>query len=162
MSEDLNTGNRLAGEDESDRSERQMSELMNEARIVMPGVQVLFAFLLAVPFQSRFQEVTDTERVLYVTTLLSAAIASASLIACAAMHRVLFGQRQREYVIHMGTRFVVAGLAALALAMSCAAALVISFLWTPLAGWVTLSGGLLLFGSLWFALPLARRARHPG
>ena len=77
-------GEPLRGEHEDDQSERQMSELMTEVRIVMPGVQVLFAFLLTVPFQSAFDEVMDTEPVLYVLTLLSSAVASACLIACAA------------------------------------------------------------------------------
>lgn len=158
MSDDRRAGNRLPGEDDDDRTERQLSELMMEVRVVMPGVQVMFAFLLAVPFQTRFGETTDAERVLYVVTLLAAGIASACLIGSAAMHRVLFGRRERDFVIHTGNRLVVIGLSALAIAMSCAAGLIVSFVWSTAAGWLTLVGAALLFGSLWFALPLAHRA----
>lgn len=139
-----------------------MSELMTEVRIIMPGVQVLFAFLLTVPFQARFDTVTDTEEALYVITLLSAGLASACLIGSAASHRVLFGQGEREWVIQVGNRLVLVGLIALAVAMSCAAALVVSFVWNAAAAWLTLAGGALLFGSLWFALPLSRRAARGG
>ena len=130
MSEDRSShGEPLRGEHEDDQSERQMSELMTEVRIVMPGVQVLFAFLLTVPFQSSFDEVTDTERVLYVLTLMSSAVASACLIACAALHRVLFGHRERDFIIRTGNRLALAGLVGLASAMSCAIGLVISYIW---------------------------------
>lgn len=159
MSEHPRAGNRLPGEHENERSERQMSELMTEVRIIMPGVQVLFAFLLTVPFQARFGTVTDTERALYLVTLLSAGLASACLIGSAAAHRVLFGHRQREYVIRAGNRLVLAGLIALAVSMSCAAALVVSFIWSGAAAWLTLFGAAALFGSLWFGVPLTRRAR---
>jgi hypothetical protein len=149
---------RTPEEKHDDQTERQMSELMTEVRVVMPGVQVMFAFLLAVPFQSGFEETTDAERVLFIVTLLSAGLASACLIASAAMHRVLFGKREREFVIHTGNRLVVVGLSALAVAMSCGAGLIVSYVWSTAAGWLTIAGGAVLFGSLWFALPLARRA----
>ena len=158
MSDEAQGGYRLPGESEDDRTERRMSELMTEVRIIMPGVQVLFAFLLTVPFQARFDTVTDTEEALYLVTLLSAGLASACLIGSAATHRVLFGQGQREFVIRVGNRLVLVGLIALAVAMSCAAALVVSFVWTAAAAWLTLAGGAVLFGSLWFVLPLTRAA----
>ena len=147
-------GNLLPGEDETERSERQLEELMTEIRVAMPGVQVLFAFLLAVPFQARFGEVSSTEKTLYVFTLLSSGLAVACFIAIPALHRVLFRRRQREFIIHNGNRLAVFGLAALAVAMSCAAALTISFIESPTAGWATLGSGLLLFFGLWFVLPL--------
>ena len=162
MSDDAHPEDRRPGESPSARSERQMNELMTEARIIMPGVQVLFAFLLTVPFQARFGATSDTERALYLVTLLSAGVASACLIGSAAAHRVLFGQSQREYIIRTGNRLVLAGLIALAVAMSCAGALVVSVIWSTPAAWVTLAGGAALFGSLWFVLPLSRRARIGG
>jgi hypothetical protein len=75
------------------------------------------------------------------------------------MHRVLFRQRQREFIIRTASRFAVLGLAALGVAMSFAAALTVSFVYSPTAGWFTLAGGFVLFFGLWFALPLERR-RH--
>ncbi len=75
---------------------------------------------------------------------------------------MLFGQSQREYIIRTGNRLVLAGLIALAVAMSCAGALIVSVIWSTPAAWVTLAGGAVLFGSLWFVLPLSRRARISG
>jgi hypothetical protein len=152
-------GNLLPGEDESERSERQLTELMTEVRVAMPGVQVLFAFLLAVPFQARFGLVSSTEKALFVVTLLSSGLASACFIALPAFHRVLFRRRQREFIISAGNRLAVAGLAALGVAMSCAAALTVSFVYSPAAGWVTLGCGIVLFFGLWFAVPLERLRR---
>jgi hypothetical protein len=152
-------GNLLPGEDEKDRSERQLTELMTEIRVAMPGVQVLFAFLLAVPFQARFGEVSSTEKAFYVVTLLSSGIATACFIAGPAMHRVLFRRQQREFIIRTTNRFAVLGLAALGAAMSFAAALTVSFVYSHGAGWATLAGGLVLFFGLWFGLPLERRRR---
>jgi hypothetical protein len=152
-------GNLLPGEDEKDRSERQLTELMTEVRVAMPGVQVLFAFLLAVPFQARFGEVSSTEKALFVVTLLSSGLASACFIALPAFHRVLFRHQQREFIIVVGNRLAVAALAALGVAMSCAGALTVSFVYSATAGWVTLGCGVVLFFGLWFAVPLKRLRR---
>lgn len=160
MDDDWAGGHSLAGESDGDRSERQLNELLTEVRVAMPGVQVLFAFLLAVPFQTRFKEVTDAERALYVATLLTSGIASACFISLAATHRLLFRHRQREFIIRTGNRFMLLGLAALAAAMSCATALVISFVYSAAAGWVALGAAALLFSMLWFVLPLARLHRR--
>jgi len=152
-------GNLLPGEDEKEHAARQLDELLTEVRVAMPGVQVLFAFLLAVPFQARFGEVTSTQKALYVVTLLVSGLASACFIAVASMHRVLFRQRQREFIVRNGNRLVLAGLVALAVAMSFAAAFTVSFLQSERAGWITLAGGLRLFFGLWFVVPLARLTR---
>ena len=158
MRDDAPAGNRLPDEDDRARTERQMNELMTETRIIMPGVQVLFAFLLTVPFQARFSDTTDGERALYLVTLLSSGLASACLIGAAACHRVLFGQNEREWVIRVGMRLVLVGLIGLSVAFWCAVTLVVSLVWSDAAATVTLVGGAALFGSLWFALPLSRRA----
>jgi len=152
-------GNLLPGEDESEKAARQLEELLTEVRVAMPGVQVLFAFLLAVPFQARFAEVDSTQKAFYIVTLLASGFASACFIAIASMHRILFRHRQREYIVHRGNRLVVSGLALLAVAMSFGGAFVMSFLQSERAGWITLAGGLILFFGLWFALPLARLRR---
>ena len=144
-------------EDPGERSQRQLIELLNELRVAMPGVQVLFAFLLAVPFQSRFATVTTTERALYVGALLGAAAASACFIASTAAHRLLLHRHQRAYVIAIGSRLLLAGLGALIVAMSCAAGLVISFVYTPAAGWAALAATAISLASMWFLVPLQRR-----
>jgi len=99
-------------EAEQERLNRQMIELLNELRVAMPGVQVLFGFLLAVPFQQRFAEVDDFQRGIYFATLLSAATATAFLIAPSAYHRIAFRQNAKPDIIRLGTRQFLCGLTA--------------------------------------------------
>src|SRR3954449_2606728 len=106
------------------RPNRQLLELLNELRVALPGVQVLFAFLLAVPFQQRFSEVTTFERYVYIVTLLASAAATAFLIAPTGYHRLLFQRGDRPLIIRHGTRMFICGLISLALAMTGAVYLV--------------------------------------
>jgi len=144
-------------EEEQERLNRQLLELLNELRVALPGVQVLFAFLLAVPFQNRFSQATNLERYVYLVTLLASAAATALLIAPTSYHRLLWRRGYRPEIIRRGARALVAGLACLAVAMIGAVFLVVDFLFaddTAIAvGVVTAC----LFGALWFAIPLARR-----
>jgi hypothetical protein len=80
-----------------------MTELLNELRVAMPGVQVLFGFLLTVPFQQRFQQVTDFQQTIYLAALIAAATATAFLIAPSAYHRMAFEQHQKPTIIRLGT-----------------------------------------------------------
>jgi hypothetical protein len=111
-------------DEEQQRLNRQMTELLNELRVAMPGVQVLFAFLLAVPFQQRFRTVTAFQRDVYLFTLLAAATATAFLVAPSAYHRIAFQEHEKERIIAMGTRQFVCGIVALAVAMTGAVLLV--------------------------------------
>ena len=111
-------------DEEQERLNRQLTELLNELRVAMPGVQVLFAFLLAVPFQQRFASVDAFQRDVYLVTLLAAATATAFLIAPSAYHRIAFQQHEKERIIQLGTRQFVCGLVALAVAMTGAVLLV--------------------------------------
>src|SRR4051794_41481029 len=136
-----------------------MTELLNELRVAMPGVQVLFAFLLAVPFQQRFQTVNAFQRDVYLVTLLAAATATAFFIAPSAYHRIAFQQHEKERIIQMGTRQFVCGLVALALAMNGAVLLVTDVLFQAPTVIVTVAGVATLFSWLWFGIGLWRRAR---
>ncbi len=148
-------------ETEGARTQRQLVELLNEVRVAMPGVQVLFAFLLALPFQSRFSEITGNERTMYYTALLSSALASAFFVASAAIHRVLFHLHQREYIIRTGNRLTLAGLLALAVAMTAAISLATEFIYNDTAAKIAgLCTGLFLLG-VWFVLPIERRLHAP-
>src|SRR5436190_18714977 len=111
-------------EEEQERLNRQLLELLNELRVALPGVQVLFAFLLTVPFQNRFAEVSDLERRVYLVTLLASAAATAFLIAPTGYHRLLFQRGDRPLIIRHGTRMFIAGLISLAIAMTGAVFLV--------------------------------------
>src|SRR5688500_12178511 len=101
-------------EDEQEPLNRQMMEPLNELRVAMPGVQVLFGFLLTVPFQQRFQRVTDFQETVYFVTLIAAAVATAFLIAPSAYHRLMLGQHDKPNIIHLGSAQLVVGLSALA------------------------------------------------
>jgi hypothetical protein len=147
-------------EPEQQRHERQLGELLQELRVAMPGVQLLFAFLLVVPFNQRFGEASDFQRRLYLGVLLCAALASALFIAPTAYHRVMFGRGDRPRLIRTATHLVLAGLVFLALAMSGAVLLVTDFLFglpTSAIGTAVVAAA---FGWLWFGLPLMRRARQ--
>jgi uncharacterized protein DUF6328 len=144
-------------EEEQERLNRQMMELLNELRVAMPGVQILFGFLLTVPFQQRFSQVTDFQQIVYFVTLVVAAVAAAFLIAPSAYHRVMFEQEEKPNIIRIGTGELLAGLAALAVAMNGAVLLVTDFLFS--AGTVTVTVVLLasLYFTLWFGFGLVRR-----
>ena len=140
--------------DEQERLNRQMMELLNELRVAMPGVQILFGFLLTVPFQQRFSQVNDFQQTVYFVTLVTAA---AFLIAPSAYHRVMFEQQDKPNIIHLGTAQLLVGLAALAIAMNGAVLLVTDVLFS--AGTVTVTVVLLstLYFTLWFGFGLVRR-----
>jgi len=107
-----------SGEDEAERLDRELIELLNELRVVMPGVQVLFGFLLTVPFQQRFETIDDFQRMVYFVTLLLVAAASAFLMAPSAFHRLTFREGQKPYLVRLGTRQTIVGMALLALAIN--------------------------------------------
>jgi cation transport ATPase len=144
-------------DDEQERLDRQLEELLQEVRVAMPGVQVLFGFLLAVPFQQGFDTITSSQRMIYFATLLAAAVATAFFIAPAAFHRINFEQNQKKSVIHVGNRQFLTGLVALALAMNGAVALVTDLIFkgSTLAVTMVVVGS--LFAWLWFGLGLLRR-----
>ena len=147
-------------DEEQERLNRQMTELLNELRVAMPGVQVLFAFLLAVPFQQRFETVNAFQRDIYLGTLLAAATATAFLIAPSAYHRIAFQAHEKEHIIHMGTRQFVCGIVALAVAMDGAVLLVTDVLFKTTTVIVVLVGVSAMFIWLWFGIGLWRRSRR--
>ena len=149
-----------AHRDESpdERADRNMSELLQELRVALPGVQVLFAFLLAVPFQQRFAEVTAFQEKTYFVVLLLSAAATAFLIAPSAYHRLNFAQGDKPHIVRVASRLSVVGLTLLALAMSGAVLLVTDVLFESSTVAITTAAVVAMFAVLWFALPLARRA----
>jgi hypothetical protein len=145
-------------ETDKERLDRNLSELLGELRVALPGVQVLFAFLLAVPFNQRFAQVSHFEETVYLVVLLLTAIASAFLIAPSAYHRIEFRQDDKEHIVFLANKFAIAGFAFLALAMTGAVLLVTSFLYSDATAIVATAFAGLTFLLLWYALPLARRA----
>ena len=141
------------------KQDRELIELLNELRVALPGVQVMFAFLLAVPFSQGWTKVTDTQKVSFLTALVTTAVASALLIAPSSFHRILWRMGDKERLLVISNGFAIAGLGFLALSM-CAVVFTITdyVIGGPFATWMTAGMGLLV-GLLWYAIPLYRRAK---
>lgn len=92
-----------------ERADRNLAELLNELRVALPGVQVLFAFLLIVPFSQRYAYMTDFERKLYFGVLLCTGLAAILLIAPSMHHRIEFRHRDKEYLVVTANRLTIAG-----------------------------------------------------
>lgn len=144
-------------EDKKERLNRQLGELLQELRIAMPGVQVLFAFLLAVPFASGFEDVNQFQEDVYLFALLSAAVSSALLIAPTAYHRMMFERGDKEAIIEYATRGAILGLLFLALSMTACVLFVVSYLFDDVTAGVAAGFVGLLFLVLWFGLGWWRR-----
>src|SRR3954453_6833196 len=156
----MTSGPPQRGREEQDRLNRQLLELLNELRVALPGVQVLFAFLLAGPFQQRFSQVSTFERDVYLVTLLASAAATAFLIAPTGYHRLLFQRGDRPRIIEAGTRMLIIGLVCLAVAMTGAIFLITSFIFSggTAVGGAAASGA--VFFWVWFGQAFA--GRMPG
>ena len=146
-------------ESEKERLDRNLEELLAGLRVALPGVQVLFAFLLVLPFQSGFPDVTEFQERVYFATLLCTALASAMLIAPSARHRIRFRQDDKAYVVFTANRLTIAGLIFLGLGMTGAILLVSDYLFGALTATVAvlLVGGALVWA--WFVSPLLRQMR---
>jgi amino acid transporter len=136
---------------------RRLIELLNELRVALTGVQIMFAFLLTVPFTQRFTHVTQFQRYVYFVTLLCAAVSVAFLIAPSAHHRILFRRHQKRALVILGSTLMIVGLLFLALAMTGVILLITDVLFkTATVVAVTAAMGS-LYMVLWYLLPLARR-----
>jgi hypothetical protein len=152
---------RAGGEDHGERVNRELIELLNELRVALPGVQVLFAFLLAVPFSQGFATTTSFQRALFFGTLVATAVASVLLIAPSAWHRLHFRQKNKERVLLTSNRLSIAGLAFLAAAMSGAVMLIADFIYSPALTIVSGALAVALFSWFWAVLPIATRPQRP-
>jgi VIT1/CCC1 family predicted Fe2+/Mn2+ transporter len=146
------------GEDSAERADRELLELLNELRVALPGVQVLFAFLLTVPFQQAFHEVSAFQRNVYQAALLASALSIVLLIAPAAQHRLLFGKRDLGRLLGRFNRYAIAGLICLGAALTGAILLVTSFLFGTLRAVVTTVVAVVLILAFWVVIPLNGRS----
>jgi hypothetical protein len=144
-------------ESESERLDRNLAELLQELRVALPGVQVLFAFLLAVPFQQNFTKITAFQEKAYFATLLCTAISAALLISPTAYHRLNFHQGRKRELVHLSNRLAIAGMTFLALAMTGAVILITDVLYGGTATVVFSVAVWAMFAALWGLLPLRRR-----
>jgi Family of unknown function (DUF6328) len=139
------------------KRDRQMIELLNEIRVAIPGVQILFGFLLTVPFTQRFGEVSALQRDIFYVTLLATAASTACLIAPSAAHRVLFHQSEREFLVERSSKLLIAGLFFLFVALTGAVLLITDFLFDGMIVWLAPAAVAAFILTLWFLGPLTRR-----
>jgi amino acid permease len=147
----------MSRETEKERWERNFGDLLQELRVAQTGVQILFAFLLTLPFSNGFPDTTPFQRDVYVVALLSAAAATALIISPVAFHRALFRQGRKPELVKYAHRVATTGLACMLVAMVSSVLLITDFI---LPRWVAfvLSGlAALVFLTFWVALPFARR-----
>jgi hypothetical protein len=144
-------------ETETERLDRNLSELLQELRVALPGVQVLFAFLLTIPFNQRFVELTDAQKDIYLGTLLATTVSAVLLIAPTAYHRLTFRKQQKAHLVLIANRASIVGLGFLALAMTGVVLLVTDFLFETAVTVACTSLAALMFVTFWYALPLWRR-----
>ncbi len=147
-------------ESQAERDDRNLAELLQELRVAGLGVQVLFGFLLALPFTNRFSKLSADQRQLYIATLVLAAVATALLVGPVAYHRVVFRQRQKERLVRAANVMAILGLMTVGLAISAAILLVTGYVDHGLPSVLITAFILCLFAGLWFVLPLARRERR--
>jgi cation transport ATPase len=139
--------------------DQEWSELVEEHRLAMPGTQVLFAFLLVLPFQQRFEELSGQQTYVYYAALLCAAVAIVLLITPTAAHRLLWRHGDKDALLRVSTVTGIAATAFLAAGMTSSVYLITDFLFgEPATAIVTavLAG---LFLAFWYGLPLLRRLR---
>jgi hypothetical protein len=144
-------------ESAKERVDRELIEFLNEVRVVLPGVQVLFAFLLTLPFTGRFGRLDDTQRVAYQIAFFATAFAAVLMISPTALHRLRFRRGDKENILLVSNRLILLGLVALAIAMVATVWLVSELLFEQgMASAIAVVALFVVLG-LWFLLPLSRR-----
>ena len=143
-------------ESEKERVDRNLQELLGELRVALPGVQVLFAFLLIVPFNQGFTSINQTQRTVFFVTLLVATAACVCLIAPTIHHRIEFRQQDKQRIVIAANRLAIVGLTLLAVAMSGAIVLITDILYRSTTVAVVAGALVLLFGAIWYAVPIRR------
>ena len=153
----------MADETEKDRINRELIELLNELRVALPGVQVLFAFLLILPFQQQFEATSAEDKAIYTVALLLSALAAALLIAPSAYHRLNFRRDVKEGMLFDANKLIIAGLVCTAIGVACTVYLVVDVVYGGTAAVLAIVATLIVYGVLWLGLPLARRGeKEPG
>ena len=145
-----------------ERVDRELIEMLNEVRVVLPGVTVLFAFLLAVPFAKGWTRVTTFERDVFIVAVLATGVSIAFLTAPSSYHRLRFRQGDKQRIVQAGNRLSILGIAAFAVALEAVILLVVSYVISRAAGIAAAAGVGALVLVLWYGLPLyaARRDRR--
>jgi prolipoprotein diacylglyceryltransferase len=145
-------------ETEAERIDRNLGELLQELRVATMGVQVLFGFLLAIPFTTRFADLDDWQQGLFTVDLVLSALAIALLAAPVAHHRLLFRRHAKASILRVANGLAIVGLVTVGLAISGSVLLVVSFVNGALTAWVVTAATAVVVFGLWFAFPLSNHA----
>lgn len=149
----------MTEESPKQRMDRELMELLNELRVALPGVQVMFGFLLTVPFASGFADADRFHRLLLLTAILTAGLAIAFLVAPAAQHRILFRARHKKQLLKRSNLFAIVGMIMLAISISVCVLLVVDYLFQFRIGSLTSGALALVLAGLWLVQPLLYRGR---
>lgn len=142
------------------RLDRELGELLQELRVLLPGVQVLLAFLLTAPFSARFVDINDAQRVGYFAALLCAAGATALMMSPTTYHRIRFRERDKERLLQVGNRCILAGTVLLAASVSIALYVVTDFLFDGTSSALVGAFAAVVYLALWYGVPMTRRLRE--
>ena len=146
-------------ETKEERLNRELIELLNELRVVLPGVQVLFAFLLTVPFTNQFRRITQEQEIVFFVTFLLTTVATILLISPSAYHRLRWRQRDKEHMLQTANRLAISGLAFLAAALTGAVFLLTDLLFASAAVvYLVTAAAAALVLWFWYGIALIRRA----
>jgi hypothetical protein len=145
------------GENQHERTARELAELLQELRIVLPGVQVLFAFLLTVPFSARFGSVSSVQQAVFFATLVCTALSTGLLLAPSAHHRLLWRKHAREHRLRVANRLAIAGLILLVVAIVGVMFVITDVLFGSTAAALATAAITAFFLCVWFVLPLRYR-----
>lgn len=144
-------------ESRDERLDRELIELLNELRVVLPGVQVLFAFLLTVPFTNTFSSITNQQRQVFFAVFLLTAASTALLIAPSAYHRIRWRQHDKEQMLTTANRLSIGGMVFLTFALVGASFLVADLIFHTTAAALVTAAVAGFFAWFWWGLPLWRR-----
>ena len=147
----------MTDEDRKERVNRELIEQLNELRVALPGVQVLFAFLLILPFQQGFAEISDSDRLVYTTALIASALAAALLIAPSMYHRLNFRRKVKEQMLFDTNKLMIAGILLTGVGVVCAIFLVVDVVYGGTPAILATGLSAVIYALVWLALPLARR-----
>jgi peptidoglycan biosynthesis protein MviN/MurJ (putative lipid II flippase) len=147
----------MPDEDPKERVDRELIELLNEIRVALPGVQVLFAFLLILPFQQTFADTTAEDQAVYALALLASALATAMLIAPSMYHRLNFRGGRKEQMLFDSNKLLIAGTMLTGVGVACAVFLVVDVVYGGIAAMIATLVVVVVYAVAWIGLPLLRR-----
>jgi len=143
----------MAEESKGERLNRELMELLQELRVVIPGVQILLAFLLTAPFQQRFAALPGSMRNAFFASIACATMATAFLIAPSAHHRLRWRAGEKERLVRVGNQMAIIGTVFLAAAIVLALYVVTDVLFTTNLAVMTALASLVVFATLWYVVP---------